>query len=151
MFEVRCIVGDKKLRDVLVFLRGNTLEPPVVIPTGETDEGTGIVTPEPKPRQAKVKKRVPRAVGRQGGFHRKGLGAVKVIRDLIDNSGAVRISAREMKQVTVAAGYSPGAYSHALKILVADNTVRPSPDTRGDYDVVKTVAHVPAHEAIQHG
>lgn len=157
MFEVRCIVGDKKLSDVLRVLKGHTLEHPVVIPVDEAGMGHNVSQTEQASTQtsnpAKVKYKPRRR--KVGGHHVKGKGAVQVVRDLINRTGAIRISAREMKRATMAAGYSPGAYSHAIKLLVADKTIRAISGTHGDYDVVRHTPDVvkitQASEVIQHG
>lgn len=150
MFEVRCIVGDKKLSDVLRALKGHTIEHPVVIPVseagGESNSGTFDYTvPAQAPKKPKKAK-----TPRRGGYHMKDKGAKQVVLDLISRSGAIRISAREMKRATVAAGYSTGAYSHALKLLVADRTLRAIAGSRGDYDVIQSET-APVHKVIQHG
>lgn len=149
MFEVRCVVGDKKLRDVLLLLQGNTLEPPVVIPTGNAEPAaTPVVTKAPVPQRAAATKKKRKPPIHQGGSHLKGKGATQVVRELIERTNAIRISAREMKHTTVAQGYSDGAYSHAIKLLVADKTIRAIPGTFGEYEVLRPTQ---AHETIQHG
>lgn len=158
MFEVRCIVGDKKLSDTLRALRGHTIEPPVVIPVEEdiADDSAkvdGLLKAAATKPQPKFKKR--RKPIQMGGKHLKGRGATVIVRDLITSTGATQISSKEMKRATMAQGYSPGAYSHAIKLLVADKTIR-ALNSFGDYEVVKpavktTSTTATAQEMIQNG
>jgi hypothetical protein len=161
MYEIRCIVGDKKLREVLVFLNNNnTLEPPVVIPVGldrlngESARDTAIkgamVKPTNRPQTYKKQKK---SKVSHGGWHKKGTGSVSVIRAFIEKNRTTHISAREMRDATVLAGYSPNAYSHAVKLLLADNTIFPEPGIQGLYKIVKhaPASHSSLHEVSQNG
>lgn len=156
MFEVRCIVGDKKLSDVLRALKGHTLEHPVVIPVDDkvmSASQLDAADAQPNPKRGPYKKsKVRKSPVQRGGYHLKGEGATRIARDLIERTGVTHITAREIKRATMVAGYSPNAYSHALKILVADKTLRPVKGAVGEYDVIKfTPTVVTASEAIQHG
>lgn len=131
MYEIRCIVGDKRLREVLVFLHnGNTLEHPVVIPVLDNghpeplnvDVTKPIPALEHKPSKPAKKKR--KSPLQHGGRHLKGMGATEVVRDLIRKTGRPNILAREMSDATLAVGYSKGAYSHAIKLLLAEKVIR---------------------------
>jgi hypothetical protein len=153
MYEVRCIVGDKKLREVLIFLNNNnTLEPPVVIPVGPSSlKGEAAMNTTINEAVVHLKKPKPDKKRRKpvqtGGRHQKGTGSVQVVRAFMAQTGATHISAREMKQATIAAGYSPNAYSHAVKLLIADKTIRPIPGHSGAY----TVTTPTISEAMQYG
>jgi hypothetical protein len=136
MYEIRCIVGDKKLRDVLVFLtNNNTLEPPVVIPTGPPLTN-GLDKLKKDAAKAPMAKKPQKKSFKHGGKHTKGRGATEIVRDLLTKTGATRIFAREMREAAVAAGYSTNAYSNAIKVLLADNTIRRAKGLFGVYDVV---------------
>lgn len=139
MYEIRCIVGDKKLKEVLVFLHNNnTLEYPVIIPLGndghsqpQNGNATQTVQEPTKPKAPVQKLKKPKLSAKQrksplqpGGKHLKGQGATAVVRNLIERTGVTHITARDMIQATMATGYSKGAYSHAIKLLLADKTVR---------------------------
>jgi len=145
MYEVRCLVEDNKLRGVLVFLNNNnTLEPPVVIPTvlNNRDIDAPVVQQPKQPQQSTQKKAPPKPKRKkpiqQGGSHLKGKGSTQVVRDYIKGNGVTEITAGEMRKATVAVGYSTNAYSHAIKLLLADRTIRPAPGKpHGNYVVVK--------------
>ena len=156
MYEIRCIVGDKKLREVLVFLNNNnTLEPPVVIPTASSLPG--INAPKTAPVQPPTQKKAPpkrrKKPIQQGGQHLKGRGSTQIVRDLLERTRATQISAKEMKRATVAAGYSSNAYSHAIKLLLADKTISPDPRQHGNYyvDSSQVLNPTQAHKVSQHG
>lgn len=135
MYEIRCTVSDAKLASVLRALTGLTFGLPSVI-VAEDNEA-----PVAKPvaaRNSRVRAKPKKSLGsvnKLGGLREKGTGAPQIVRDLIASSGASRISAREMRQATVDKGYSPGGYSHAIKLLTKDGTLRPL--GFGHYEIVK--------------
>lgn len=132
MFEIRCIVGDKKLSDALRALKGHTIEHPVVLPVDSLSPAAAGANgnTEPAPKK-KYKRRKPLIAG---GSHRAGQGTIQIARDLLTKSGVDKISAREIKQAVMAAGYSHGAYSHAIKILLKEKVLKPT-DQLGEYIV----------------
>lgn len=130
MFEIRCIVGDKKLRDVLLSLRNLTIGAPSVTPVealGPQEDTAPVASAKPNKKTAK------RRTG--GGFRVKGTGVIQILRPLIEKSGVEHISAREMKVAAEAAGYRPGAYSHGVKILLEEGSIKAL--GFGHYQVVK--------------
>ncbi len=135
MYEIRCTVSDAKLASALKALNGLTFGLPSVIvaeddeaPVAKTASGAKNYVRGPyKPSKRRIKK--------AGGLTVKGTGAPQIVRDLIATSGALRISAKEMKQATMAQGYSPGGYSHAVKLLTKDGTIKPL--GFGHYEIVK--------------
>lgn len=135
MYEIRCIVEDKKLRDVLRFLNDNkTLEPAVVIPVDDTDTAAAVASAAPA--APKLQKKSKRKKPIQAGSRLlKGKGSTQIIRDLIERTGVERITVAEMREALVAKGYSKNAYSHAIKLLTADRTIRPDNDLVGVYNV----------------
>lgn len=138
MFEIRCIVGDKKLSDALRALKGHTIEHPVVLPVDA--ETAPVAAPtngsDPVPKK-KYKRRKPLV---QGGKHRTGQGTIQIARDLLAKSGVDKISAREIKQAVMAVGYSHGAYSHAIKILLKEKVLKPT-ESMGEYIVTHPHPH----------
>lgn len=147
MFEIRCIVGDKKLREVLVFLNSNnTLEPPVVIPVGGINAAE--VVKKVTVQQPKIYKKRRKPIHR-GGKHLKGKGSTQVVRDFIERTGVHHITARDMKTATVSAGYSPNAYSHAVKLLLKDGSIKPTKEV-GVYQITpkKAFPHMAAEDSF---
>lgn len=97
MFEIRCIVADKRLSEALRALKGLTLEPPVTLPVDE--ETQEEAAPQPK-------KTGQRASDGDAFPHMKAfLEKIPV--------GTI-VMAREMRDHFVALGYPPGGYSYAL-------------------------------------
>ena len=142
MYEIRCIVGDKKLREVLLALRNQTLMAPTVTPVGED---TPFYTEASKASRPEKKTKMKTTIKNRGGFRKKGEGVIQVIRPLIEH--VEHISAREMKAAANAAGYRPGAYSHAVKILMDEGAIKPlgfghyEVLKKGSYEIRKTSDH----------
>lgn len=101
MFEVKCIVGDKKLSEVMRALGGLTLEPPVVI---AVDGAEILQTKKPRPN---------------GDMTSFGL-----VTDLIKRDKLKKITAAQLKQYLVTNGYSSNGYSYALKLLLERKIVK---------------------------
>lgn len=137
MFEVRCIVGDKKLADALRALKGHTIEPPVAIAISE-DKDPEVARPavaaQVKP-QLTPTARVERRKAKRKRNLRSG-GAIGIARSIISVPGKTRVSAKELKQATMAAGYSHNSYSHAIKLMIEDGIVE-STDEKGVYKIVQ--------------
>ncbi len=134
MYEIRCKVSDAKLPNALRALSGLTFGLPTV--TVDSEDEVKVATPKVKSyytRGPYKPKRRPPVVS--GSSTRKGEGAVVILRDLIAKHPSNKFTAREVKEATLAIGYSPGAYSHALKILRAENTIRPL--GFGHYEILK--------------
>lgn len=129
MYEIRCTVGDKKLREVLVFLRNNRTMPVVIPLDGGDDEET--VKGE-RPTVPNKKRRKPL---RYGSRQAKGTGAVTIIRDMLDKAVTNKVLAREMRDATMAAGYREGSYSHGMKLLVEEGVIKPL--GFGHYQIMK--------------
>lgn len=143
MLEIRCLIEDKRVSEALRALKGLTVDHPVVLPY----ETESAAQPAPSPQAtkparrdslSKYKRRV-RKDGRPvkvGGHHSKGKGAAEVVRTLIAQSDADHITAREVKRAVMAAGYSTGSYSNALKLLQDEGAIK-AMETIGDYRVVR--------------
>jgi hypothetical protein len=95
MFEIRCIVSDKKLADVLKAVNGLTLEPPAVFP-GEVANGH---SPPLNDRATKYA---------QGG-------ATGMLQAFIKKTKPKQLSSSQLKKFLMDHGYSDNGYSYALK------------------------------------
>ena len=135
MYEIRCTVSDAKLASVLKALNGLTFGLPSVTVVEDTEAPVAKTASARKNYVRGPYKPSKRKLKKVGGLRDKGSGAPQIVRDLISKSGALRISAKEMKQATMAQGYSPGGYSHAIKLLTEDGTIKPL--GFGHYEIVK--------------
>jgi hypothetical protein len=97
MFEIRCIVHDKKLVEVIDALDGITLEPPVIKRVADT------ANPAQPKQLAKIRM--------ENG------GSVKALSEWLSETKPKWLRAREIKETLVAKGFSPKSYSHALTVL----------------------------------
>jgi hypothetical protein len=135
MYEIRCTVSDAKLASILKALSGLTFGLPSVTVVEDTEAPVAKTASARKNYVRGPYKPSKRKLKKVGGLRDKGSGAPQIVRDLISKSGALRISAKEMRQATMAQGYSAGGYSHAIKLLTEDGTIRPL--GFGHYEVVK--------------
>ena len=103
MFEIRCIVGDKKLAEALRALGGLTLEPPVTLAVGEI---------QPLAEKKLKIRPVP------------GKTAFQIVTELIKKDRLKKITATQLRQYLVKHGYSSNGYSYALKLLLDKKVVR---------------------------
>jgi len=99
MFEIRCIVGDKKLAEALRALNGLTLEPPVTLAVGGTE-----LLPANKMNGGK--------------------GAIQIATELIKHDKLKQVTASQLRQCLVTNGYSKNGYSYALKMLLEKKVLR---------------------------
>jgi hypothetical protein len=97
MFEIRCIVHDKKLVEVIDALDGITLEPPVIKRVADA------VNPVQSKHAPKIRM--------ENG------GSVKALSEWLSETKPKWLRAREIKETLVAKGFSPKSYSHALTVL----------------------------------
>lgn len=125
MYEIRCNVSDAKLASALTALKGLTFGLPTVqvVEDGSTTASTSVPTPATYPRGPyKKNKKKPIVIGSR---QRKDQGAVTIVRDLISKQEVGdKFMAREARDATKAVGYSDGAYSHAIKLLKKDGTIK---------------------------
>lgn len=148
MFEVRCIVGDKKLHDVLRALKGQTLEHPVVIPVDDNQQTTEMAETEvtqqlvvgklPQVRTIPQKKKRRKFVPDP---NRKP--AVAIVSDYIEAQRLSHINAATMRAIVEQEGHSRNSYSHAIKLLTKRGVLKAT--DFGEYDVVLLKA--PGHSA----
>lgn len=111
MFEIKCIVGDKKVTEVLKLLDGHTLEPPVVIPVHGGDEG--------KPN------------GKSHGMPKTpapGNSSVDIMRAHL--KGLKIISPKEMREFLMSRGYTANGYSYARQVLMSEGVLKRTKDSR---------------------
>lgn len=113
MFEIHCIVGDKKLADALKGLSGLTLEPPQIIPVASVNA----------------------AVTDRSTKSKRG-GSLGLMTAYIRSKKLKQISANEMKKFLMTQGYSPNGYTYALKSLQTIGILKKSKQPHV-YDVVK--------------
>lgn len=101
MFEIRCIVGDKKLSDALKALGGLTLEPPVVV-----------------------------AVMSNGSGHRTDLqkipgeSSATILLKHIADKKLKTITVQQMRSHLESLGYTKNGYSYAMQRLVAEGKLK---------------------------
>lgn len=114
MFEIRCIVGDKKLHEVLRLLNAYTIEPPVVIPAGIIP----VEKSNPNPHNEKT----------EGG-------SVALLRKF--NSGRKTVTAKEMREHCERNGYSKNGYSYALKVLLTEGALKAVKNEYATYEVIR--------------
>jgi predicted HTH transcriptional regulator len=118
MFEIKCIIGDKKLVEVLHLLDGHTLEPPVVLPV----KGT-VVT----------------AIVRHGNGHASTVApSANSIETLSSFVGPLkRVTAKELREHLESRGFSKNGYSYALKKLVENGALKKSRSEKNTYEVIR--------------
>lgn len=138
MFQVKCIVDDRNLPAILRALGKLTFANPIVTPLADD---TQSVTPKVRgPYRKKPKKRGEfRADGKRrlvGGRGAKGGGVGRLLRDYVNSSTKLNVSSKEMRKFAEAAGYGKGSYSHGIKLMLADGTLK-ALDTLGDYEIVR--------------
>lgn len=143
MYELRCKVSDAKLASALTALTGLTFGlPTVTVDHSEAPASfkpTPVVRPTNAPYHKKKGRKKPLIAG---GSHLKGTGAVTVIRSLIDKLEiGAKFTAREASHAVEKTGYSKGAYSHGLKLLMADGSIKPM--GFGHYEILKKSAAQP--------
>lgn len=129
MFEIRCIVKDKHLHQVLRALKDLTLEPPVVIPVDGDIPGDIVGTTGERPERPKK-----RGKARRKSANNEGI--VEVFEKHFEaNPNLEVISRKEMIKIGVAKGYSPGAQSYAYTVLSKRGRIQPSAEN-GVYKIV---------------
>lgn len=136
MYEIRCMVSDARLANALTALKGLTLGLPSVQVVNNPSAVSTKQAPAPKEytRGPYKKKRKKPLI--MGSLNRKDQGAITVARELLAKSSVgSEILAREIRDATKAVGYSDGAYSHAIKLLKADGTIKPL--GFGHYRIIK--------------
>lgn len=106
MWEIRCIVSDKKALDVMTLLDGNTLEPPVMVRVNGPVNGHG-----PAPARVKI----------NGG-------SVGLIRQYVQ--GKKTVNSKQMREHCEANGFSKNGYSYALKKLLNDGELKRTKEPR---------------------
>lgn len=115
MYEIRCIVADKRLHEVLKLLYPLALEPPVAIPVDLGEEEQSVAN-----------------------GHRK-VGSSELVKEFLDKvikSGAKTITARQLRDAMVAGGFPERAYGYQLKLLVEDRRLKKTREA-GIYEVVR--------------
>lgn len=117
MFEVRCIVADKRLADVMRALRNLTLESPVVIAVDEIASGQLESLPGERRK-------------RQKGS------AVAAIKQYIVDNNVKSLRASEIKDLVEACGFSPRSYSYAITQLINQKVLRKSNREKSTYEVI---------------
>lgn len=127
MFEIRCIIGDKRVAEVLHALAGLTLEPPVVIPLPKNAELNHAQTQLNGHHPPKLK--LTSQKGQRGD-------TVVIIRKLIADESLKTVSAMQMRRKLTEHKYSKNAYSYVLGKMIADGELKKT-KTTGVYDVVK--------------
>lgn len=107
MFEVKCIVADKKVVEVLRLLDGYSLEPPVVLPVrGSTD---------------------PQRLNGSVPANTNG-GSIELIRRFIP--GRKTVTSAQMREHCEENGYSKNGYSYALKMLLRQGALKKTKEPR---------------------
>lgn len=96
MFEVKCLVSDKKLAEVLNSLGGLTLQPPVVEPVALSN----------------------------GASKSPGMTAEVALVEYIKLNKPKVLSTKEMKAHLLTKGYSNNGYSYALKIMLGKKILK---------------------------
>ena len=96
MFEVKCLVSDKKLAEVLNSLGGLTLQPPVVEPVALTN----------------------------GASKPPGMTAEAALMDYLREKKPKQLSTKEMKAHLLTKGYSNNGYSYALKVMLGKKILK---------------------------
>lgn len=119
MFEVRCIVKDNRLSDVLRALRAVTVEPPVVLPVDEPE--VEEVQPERKTKKPRGFKR-----GRKPSVQ-----AYDVLTDWLRTAPDV-FPAHAMRKALEDKGIAGGSYWYPLGRLIQEGKVLKTEET-GQY------------------
>lgn len=133
MYEIRCIVSDKKLADFLRAVRLLTMEKPGIEPMDD-DPIYGSPRFEDNAKPVKNKKKgTPRKNKRHSP---PGKGALSVVEDLIQ--GRTTITVKEASAAVQQHGYSSTSYTHPIKLLLARGVL--SPVSKGIYNVLKAAA-----------
>lgn len=109
MFEIKCIVADKKVVEVIDLLDGHTLEPPVVLRVRGAMAANGHDTTSKK---ADTKSSWMTAPG----------GSINIMRAYVKNHETVTV--KQLRSHLVGHGYSSNGYSYALQYLVKEGTLK---------------------------
>jgi predicted HTH transcriptional regulator len=121
MFEIKCIIGDKKLVAVLTLLDGHTLEPPVVTPVNRAQ------TP-------KLNGHAPWPTNGTKAWTTVPGGSVNLMRSFV--KGHKKLTARQMREHLEANGYSKNGYSYSLQALLKEGVLKKTKEPRV-YEVVR--------------
>lgn len=118
MFEVRCLVADKRLADVLRSLRKLTLEPPVTIAVDEphANGATPAVVPSKNSHN----------------------GARQTVEEWVEaqvKKGVKQITATQLRNLMIESGFSDRSYSYPLDLLVKRKVLKAT-RVSGTYEVV---------------
>lgn len=115
MFQIKCIVADKRLPEVLRVLEPFVLDPPAITPLDDVALGLG-----------KVK-----------GTSHTGVGEIvnQFITDRV-MAGAKTITATELRDHVVSKGYSERSYSYSLSQAVLAKRLKRTKLT-GTYEVIR--------------
>ena len=106
MWEVKCLVGDKKLLEVMRLLKGMTLEPPVILPVDISKPNGMDKTRNPAPGQ----------------------GSTDLLRKFLPGRG--KVTSRELREHCMTNGYSKNGYSYALKRLLGEGSLKRTKEPR---------------------
>lgn len=118
MFEIRCIVADKRLGEALRVLKPYALEPPVSIPVDEGGpqvEGSRGVT-----------------INANNGFSQEVVNHVNGLA----KSGVKTMTIRQLREHLSLKGFRAQNYSYAVTKLVSDGKLKPT-KIRGLYEVIR--------------
>ncbi len=111
MWEIKCIVGDKKALEVVKLIQPHTLEPPVMIHISDGGiKANGHAEPE--------KKSWTTAPG----------GSVELMRRFV--KGHKTLTARQMREHLEANGYSRNGYSYSLQKLLEEGSLKKTKEPR---------------------
>lgn len=119
MFEIRCIVGDKKVTEILHLLDGHTLEPPVCVPVKGMEANGHAKEPKSRPHMT--------APG----------GSINLLRTFI--KGRKKVTSLELRQHLEERGYSKNGYSYALRTLADEGLlkqIKKEPGKTNTYEVL---------------
>lgn len=141
MFEVKLVVKDRALGDVLRALKPYALEPPVVIPVDGVEESSVNVGMSSKRTVKSPKERVTKPpVRREGSRVGRGpnrMTAVDILRQEIKNAPDLKeIRLQHVNKLVGVYGYKPAAAYWACKMMVKEGFLQPDGEQRGLYKVI---------------
>ncbi len=119
MWEIRCIVGDKKALEVVKLIQEHTLEPPVVVHIADGKKANG---------------HAPEAPGSPKQWTTVPGGSVNLMRSFI--KGNKTLTAKQMREHLEANGYSKNGYSYSLQKLLEEGSLKRT-KVRRVYEVVR--------------
>lgn len=151
MFEVRCVVEDKRLPKVLRSLKELVMEPPVVIPVDDKEDpvaDVGMANGRDVHQYAKpTKHKKPRIIGKK----KTNKSSLEVMLDYIQSHTKSQLTRKEMVDELVRWGYVAGSQTYAFNKL-REMGVLTQTDLLGVYDIhrgkIKTQV---VNEVVAHG